>query len=61
MQTEQAGRPARLARRSEIYYSFHQQGAIAWDTLVVQRLVIISAIYLKSNSGNKQRQWFCEE
>lgn len=54
-QAEQAGRPARLARRGEIYYGFHQQGTIGWDTLAVQRLVIISVIYLKSNSGNNQK------
>lgn len=54
-QAKQAGRPARLARRREIYYGFHQQGTIGWDTLVVQRLVIISVIYLKSNSGNNQK------
>lgn len=31
------------------------------ELLVVQRRLIISVFYFKSNSGNKQRQWLCQE
>lgn len=37
-----------------IYYGSHQQDSIAGGAMVVQRVVIISVIYLKSNSGGDQ-------
>lgn len=41
-------------RGGGIYYGSHQQDSIAGGAMVVQRVVIISVIYLKSNSGGDQ-------
>lgn len=48
------GGPHGGAGEEGIYYGSHQQDSIAGGAMVVQRVVIISVIYLKSNSGGDQ-------
>ena len=51
--------PGWLARR-RVSNSFHHKGTFSGYTLVVRRVIVISLVYFKLKSGNKQRQWLCQ-